>query len=244
MMKLGKRIAALLCAAAMSAGANVNAQTTTTQLFYDDFSGKGGLSSAWDIASWVNGHPFGCTFSSQDVSKSKGLLTLSFSGNSGKCAEVRTKQYWQYAQFVVDMKPANVKGTVSSFFLYDGVAGTSSHYEIDIEFLGGTSILHTNYWVAGQQYPMDIDLATLGIDPYAASRSYSFVWQSDAIGWYVANNAGQWIEIRRADVNIAAPMKLMMNAWYGDNMDSALYFPGYYDGTPGKASYNSVWIGR
>jgi endo-1,3-1,4-beta-glycanase ExoK len=237
----------LLCAAmaalGMSMGSNALAQTAQ-QVFYDDFTGKGGLGSAWQIASWVNGHPFGCTFSNQDVSKNKGILSLSFSGNSGKCAEVRTNQYWQYGTYVVDMKPANVKGTVSSFFLYDGVAGSGTHFEIDIEFVGGTSLLHTNYWIAGQQHQQDIDLAAIGIDPYSASRRYSFVWQPDMITWHVMNDAGQWIEVRRVSATLAMPMKLMMNAWYGDNMDTALQFPGYYDGTPGKAQYNSVWIGQ
>lgn len=219
-------------------------QAQTTQVFYDDFTGKGKIGSAWDIAYWVNGHPFGCTFSNQEVSKNKGMLHLGFSGDAGKCAEVRTKQFWQYGSYVVEMKPANVKGTISSFFLYDGVAGTSSHFEIDIEFIGGTTLLHTNYWLGGTQHPVDIDLAQLGIDPYKALRRYAFSWQPDAIAWFVMNDAGQWHEIRREYVAISAPMQLMMNAWYGNNMDWALYFPGYYDGTRGVAQYGSVWIGQ
>jgi endo-1,3-1,4-beta-glycanase ExoK len=241
-LKAAKLIGQLACLA----GAVVvnSAVGQTQQVFFDDFTGKGNLGSAWQVATWVNGHPFGCTFSSQDVTKQKGMLSLSFSGNSGKCAEVRTQQYWQYGSFIVDMKPSNVKGTVSSFFMYDGVAGTGNHFEIDIEFVGGTYLLHTNYWVAGQPHQQDIDLAALGIDPYRSSRRYSFVWQPDSISWHVMNDAGQWIEVRRASVALAAPMKLMMNAWYGDNMDTALQFPGYYDGTPGKAEYQSVWIGK
>lgn len=214
------------------------------QVFYDDFSGKGGLGSAWEIATWVNGHPFGCTFSSQDVLQGKGVLRLSFSGNSGKCAEVRTKQYWKYGSFEVDMKPADVRGTISSFFLYDGVSRTTSHHEIDIEFIGGTSLLHTNFWIAGMQYPRDIDLSVLGIDPYQRSRKYGFDWRPDAIVWRVMNDAGEWIEVRREAANLAVPMKLMMNAWYGDNLDTARDFPGYYDGSSGKAEYSSVRIGR
>lgn len=244
-MTVKRKFAALACLwslVGLTAGAGVNAQST--QVFYDDFSGKGNLGSAWEIATWVNGHPFGCTFSDQDVSKSKGLLRLSFSGNSGKCAEVRTRQTWQYGSFVVDMKPSDVRGTISSFFLYDGASRTNTHHEIDIEFIGGTSLLHTNFWVAGVQSPRDIDLAALGIDPYQRSRKYRFIWQPDAIAWHVMNDAGQWIEVRRETVTIAVPMKLMMNAWYGDNLDTAIHFPGYYDGTSGKAEYSSVWIGR
>lgn len=231
-----------LAAAALIWGSGVQAQTT--QVLFDDFSGSGKLDSAWDIAYWVNGHPFGCTFSDLNVSKNKGMLSLSFSGDSGKCAEVRTKRFWQYGSYIVEMKPANVKGTISSFFLYDGVAGSSSHYEIDIEFIGGTTLLHTNYWIAGKQHPVDIDLAKLGINPYKSLRRYAFSWQPDAIAWFVMDDAGAWVEIRREYTALSAPMQLMMNAWYGDNMDSALYFPGYYDGTKGVAQYGSVWIGQ
>ena len=220
---------------------NLHAQTT--QVFFDDFSGRG-LGSAWQIASWVNGPPFGCTFSSQDVKVAKGVLNLSFSGNSGKCAEVRTNRMWQYGAYVVDMMPSAVPGTVSSFFLYDGVAGTASHYEIDIEFVGGTGLLHTNYWIAGKQHPLDIDLKAMGIDPHKSSRQYSISWQADAIVWHLMDDAGQWLELRRVATMLAAPMKLMMNAWYGDNIDTALLFPGYYAGQSGTAQYKSVWIGQ
>lgn len=221
--------------------AHAGAQTT---VFSDDFSARGALSSAWQVSTWVNGHPFGCTFSSQDVAVNKGLLNLSFSGNSGKCAEVRTNAYWQYGSFAVNMKPANVAGTVSSFFLYDGVAGTPSHYEIDIEFLGGTNILHTNYWIAGQQDPVDIDLSALGINPYKSLRKYGFSWNASGIAWNVMNDAGQWVTLREVAVPTMPQMKLMMNAWYGDNMDTALQFPGYYAGQAGTAQYDSVTISQ
>lgn len=223
---------------------STHAAAQTTQVFFDDFNAKGSLGSAWQISSWVNGHPFGCTFSPQDVSVNKSLLTLSFSGNSGKCAEVRTYNAWQYGSFAVSMKPANVAGTVSSFFLYTGVAQTSSHYEIDIEFLGGSNILHTNFWIAGQQNPLDIDLSTLGINPYKSQRKYGFSWTSSAIAWYVMNDAGQWVQLRQVATPAMPAMQLMMNAWYGDNMDTALQFPGYYAGQSGSAQYDSVSISQ
>lgn len=241
MKHLAKKLMGGCLLALASFSTSVNAQTT--QVFFDDFDGRA-LGSAWQTSTWVNGAPFGCTFSNQDVHVSKSALNLSFSGNSGKCAEVRTTKYWQYGAFVVDMKPSPVQGTVSSFFLYDGVAATASHYEIDIEFVGGSGLLHTNYWIAGQQHPQDIDLRAMGIDPYKSSRRYSVSWQADVIVWHVMNDAGVWVEVRRAAAAIAAPMKLMMNAWYGDNIDTALLFPGYYAGQQGSTQYNSVWIGK
>jgi endo-1,3-1,4-beta-glycanase ExoK len=225
-----------------SAALPMAASAQNTQVFFDDFSGKGTVGSAWQISSWFNNHPFGCTFSSQHISINKSLLTLSFSANSGKCAEVRTYNSWQYGSYAVSMKPANVGGTVSSFFLYTGLAGTTSHYEIDIEFLGGTNILHTNVWLAGQQNPLDIDLSALGINPYKSLRTYGFSWTSSGIAWSVMDDAGRWVLLRQVAVPAMPPMQLMMNAWYSDNMDTALQFPGYYAGQSGSTQYDSVSI--
>ena len=78
-MKFGRQLATASFAAALGAGTNVNAQTST-QLFHGDFGGK---------------------------------------------------------------------GTISSFFLYDGVASTASHHDIDIEFIGGTpgKATYTSVWI-------------------------------------------------------------------------------------------------
>lgn len=214
----------------------------TTLKFQDSFDRKGKLSSAWQVAAWRNGHPFGCTFAPQEVSQSQGTLKLAFDGSNGNCAEVRTLQSWQYGAFAVEMQPAGVPGTVSSFFLYTGVAGTSSHFEIDIEFVGNTGRMHTNVWVAGQPNQYDVDLTALGINPYNSMRTYGIVWAPDAISFQLKNDAGQWVEVKRVAVAISTPMQLMMNAWYGDNMDTALTFPGYYSNTPGQARYNSVSV--
>lgn len=239
-MALRHKVAALVAACGMM----MNSAQASEPLFYDTFDGKGKLSSAWQVATWANGHPFGCTFASSQVSKNRGLLNLSFESGTGKCAEVRTFQHWQYGSFIVKMKPANVRGTISSFFLYSGQAGTGTHHEIDIEFIGGTTLLHTNVWIAGQQSPLDIDLSHYGIDPYKGLRDYSIEWRPDSIAWFVYSDDKRWIEVRRVNMKLEAPMQLMMNAWYGNNQDWAVYFPGYYSGAPGTAQYDSVWIGR
>lgn len=222
---------------------SAQAAPPTKPVFSDAFDATGTLNSAWQVATWVNGHPFGCTFSNQDVSQANGVLTLSFSGHSGKCAEVRTVKFWQYGKFQTRMQPAAVPGTVSSFFLYAGAAGTSTHHEVDIEFLGSRpNILHTNYWVAGQPQALDIDLTAYGIDPQAGPRFYGFEWRADSLTWFTYNDAGQYIQLRKVPVSLSASMQLMMNAWYGDNLDSAFIFPGAYDNTPGAAVYDSVQI--
>lgn len=242
-MALLRKLAAAAAVAATLFSHHALAQTGT-QMFSDTFDGKGKLADAWQVATWANGAPFGCAFAASQVSRSQGVLNLSFGSNTGKCAEVRTFQSWQYGSFNVTMQPANVRGTISSFFLYGGQAGSTSHHEIDIEFIGGTSLLHTNVWIGGQQSPLDIDLSHYGIDPYSGMRQYSIVWRPDTIAWFVLSDNNQWIELRSVAMKLEMPLQLMMNAWYGNNQDWAVYFPGYYDGKPGVARYDSVWIGR
>jgi beta-glucanase (GH16 family) len=142
------------------------------------------------------------------------------------------------------MRPANVRGSISSFFLYAGVAATNSHFEIDIEFIGGTSLLHTNYWIHGRNFPLDFDLAKRGIDPYAGSRRYRFIWAEEEIAWQVQTDAGDWLELRRESARIDTPMQLMMNAWHGDNVGYSKDFPGPYDGSDGVAQYRFLSIER
>lgn len=210
-------------------------------LFMDEF--RAGPGEAWQVATWPNGSPFGGIFASDNVRWEDGGLSLGFDGASGTCAEIRTRRFWQYGRFEVEMKPAAVPGTVSSFFLYAGVAATASHHEIDIEFIGGKPLLHTNVWAGGKPAPRDIDLAAMGIDPFAAPRRYGVVWKPEEIIWQVMDDAGQWRDVRVERTSLSAPMQLMMNAWFGDNREQALAFPGRYQCGAGSALYRRVLIG-
>ena len=142
------------------------------------------------------------------------------------------------------MSPSTAGGTVSSFFLYDGQYGTASHNEVDLTFIGGTNTLHTNYVIAGQQHPLDIDLGTRGITAAGQLRNYTIEWTPTSIAWFVNGNAGEWIELRRVSAALPSAMRLMLNAWHGDNQGDALYFPGRYSWTSSAAHVGYVWIGQ
>lgn len=63
------------------------------------------------------------------------LHAKSDKGNKS-CAELRTYNYTRKGRYEVQMQAGSVPGTISSFFTYTGDAGTSSHYEVDIELMG------------------------------------------------------------------------------------------------------------
>lgn len=215
------------------------------QLFYDGFQPYSVFNNGqWEVANWALGAPFGCRWSPDKVWNSGTGLALNFDQASGKCGEVRTWKSWQYGSFTANMAPANVPGSVTSFFLYSGQSGTSSHYQINFEFIGGTSRIRTNYWVAGKANPLEIDLNKHGINPYSKKRNYTVEWKADTITWYVNGDAGEWIALRRVNVTMQQPMRLMLNAWYGNNQGDALLYPGRYSGATGTAQFGYVWIGQ
>lgn len=215
------------------------------QVFYDGFDANSIAGSGqWEISNWGMGAPFGCGWSPNSVDNSVKGVALKIDASSGNCGEIRTWKYWQYGSFTANMSPSTAAGTVSSFFLYDGQYGTSSHNEIDMTFIGGTNTLHTNYVIAGQQNSLDIDLGTRGITAAGKLRNYTIEWTPTSIAWFVNGDAGEWIELRRVSAVLPSSMRLMMNAWHGDNQGSALNFPGPYSWASSAANFGYVWIGQ
>jgi hypothetical protein len=83
--------------------------------FFDGFDGTGGPNgSNWEVASWGNGSPFGCTFAFSEVwlsGSSNLVLNVNSSQPSArKCAEIRTWQSFTYGKFVVRMQPGTIAG--------------------------------------------------------------------------------------------------------------------------------------
>lgn len=205
------------------------------QAFFDPFDGSGGAGPAWETANWRNGEPFGCTFAYSEVWKDRGRLMLNVNGGTGKCAEVRTLQHFTYGKFTARLKASTFAGGNTSFFLYTGDAGTSSHHEIDIEVINGGRLLHTNAWKNGQQnyqqYPMATGWQTLG-----------FEWRPSFVRWFSVGADGRETTIRHLNVAISTPMRLMMNHWYSDNSPGGIAFLGRWTGGGGPAEYDWVKV--
>ena len=208
--------------------------------FFDGFDGSGGPNgSNWEVANWGNGSPFGCTFAYSEAwltgSSNLVLNVNSSAQNAVKCAEIRTWQSFTYGKFVVRMQPGTIAGADSSFFLYTGTAGTSSHYEIDIEFINGGRTLHTNVWKADVQNYQQFAITT-------GWRTIGFEWRPTYVRWFSVSDSGAETDIRRVNVAVSTPMRLMLNHWVGDNSASARNFVGTYSGAGGSAYYDWVKV--
>jgi endo-1,3-1,4-beta-glycanase ExoK len=225
----------LVSAAALALAASMAAPATAAS-FFEGFDGTGGAGGAWETANWHNGDIFGCGFAYSEVWRTGwGALQLNVNGSTRKCGEVRTWQSFTYGKFVTRMQPGTIAGGNSSFFLYTGQAGTSSHFEIDIEFINSGRTLHTNVWTAGRQNYQQFSVGT-------GWRTIGFEWRPTFVRWFHVNDAGQEQEIRRVQTSISAPMRLMLNHWVGNNSAGAIGFLGRYNGGGGPAYYDWVRV--
>ena len=179
---------------------------------------------------WTNGSMFNCTWRKANVVFSDGSMKLKIDldgDGTGAIpysgAEFRSKDFYGYGMYEVEMKPIKNDGVVSSFFTYTGPSDNNPWDEIDIEFLGkDTTKVQFNYFTDGHgshEY-----IYELGFDAADDFHTYGFDWQEDKITWYVDGE-----EVYTADKSIpSTPSKILMNVWPGTGVDGWL---NEFDGT-------------
>lgn len=188
-------------------------------------------SGKFDMANWSNGGMFNCTFTPNNIRFQGGQMAITIDRNwQGYTAgEYRTKNYYGYGLFQVNMKPIKNPGVVSSFFTYTGPSDGTRWDEIDIEFLGkDTTKVQFNYYTNGQgnhEY-----LYNLGFDASQSFHTYGFDWKQGSITWYVDGKA---VYTATRDIP-STPGKIMMNAWNGSGVDDWLQA---YNGRTGITAY-------
>ncbi|MBE4618449.1 family 16 glycosylhydrolase [Vibrio navarrensis] len=197
----------------------------------------------WSVSDgWKNqGSEFDCTWSSGNIWKENDLLILHAKHDNGfkTCAEMRTYAYMRKGRYEVEMQAGSVPGTISSFFTYVGESGRESHYEVDIELMGGTNLLHTNIWIKGQQSPVDIDLGRYGLSIWNMEK-YTFSIDEYGVTWEVFNrNSNSWIQVRRANAKVSSYMQLFINNWISANRH---FPPSSYNWLPVYAKYRNVKV--
>lgn len=201
-------------------------------LDFDALSDKFGIANGWS-----NGSMFNCTWRNTNCVLDGESMKLTIDNDYGTIpysgAEFRSKDFYGYGYYEVEMKPIKNDGVVSSFFTYTGPSDGNPWDEIDIEFLGkDTTIVQFNYFTDGKGNHEHV--YSLGFDAAEEFHIYGFEWKEDSITWYVDGEA-----VYTATENIPkTESKIMMNVWPGTGVDSWLK---KYDGTvPLTAEYRYV----
>ncbi len=197
----------------------------------------------WQVSDgWRNGgSEFDCTWRAANIWTQSNIAVLHAKTENGykSCAEMRSYNYTRRGRYEVQMQAGAVPGTISSFFTYAGEAGTSSHYEVDIELMGGTNLLHTNVWIQGKQSPVDIDLGKYGMALWNMER-YAFNIDEYGVTWQVfSRTENKWVTVRRENRPVTGWMQLFMNNWISANKQ---FPPSSYNGLPVYAKYQSISV--
>lgn len=217
----------------------VSEQTPEPVNVYADLSQDyNALKDCYEIANgWSNGNMFNCTWRKNNCTFEDGVmkLTIDLDGQGNGAipysgGEFRSREFYGYGYYEVCMKPIKNDGVVSSFFTYTGPSDNNPWDEIDIEFLGkDTTKVQFNYFTNGKGNHEKV--LSLGFDAAEDFHTYAFLWEQNAITWYVDG-----VEVHKASLNIPkTPSKIMMNVWPGTGVDGWL---NAYDGnTPISAEY-------
>lgn len=167
----------------------------------------------------------GCNMIPQNVTLNASKLSLIVSTNTNKSlpklyngGEIGSKIFFSYGLFLVRMKPAGMKGAVSSFFLMNRWQPSNwEHKEIDIEFLGKdhTKVQLTthDFQNGGKDWKNSSATISLGFDYTKDFHEYGILWKPNSVEWFVDGKL-----LRKETLYVPhEPLQMRLNFYAGDN---------------------------
>lgn len=153
-------------------------------------------------------HPLGRgTVRSENVAMGGGAAALSLSAGAYDGAEILTAARYGTGTYATRMQTPVAPGSISAFFLYQGVAGGNDEIDIEI-FNDGTRRIMFTTWVAGRE--TNNVIRTLPFDPAGALHDYSIEWTAKSVKFRVDGVVMQ--EFKRGIPKNA--MLVMANTWW------------------------------
>ncbi len=168
----------------------------------EPFDGPG--FSAWA----ADTHPLGRgSVRAENVALGGGVASLSLSAGAYDGAEIRSAARYGPGAFRARMRTPHAPGSISAFFLYEGVPGGNDEIDIEI-FNDGTRRVMLTTWVAGRETGSHVH--TLPFDPAAAFHDYRIEWSAGRVRFCVDGAV-----VRTVDDGVpASPMYVMANTWW------------------------------
>lgn len=134
---------------------------------------------------------------------------------------LQTKKSFQFGRFETMVLPAWGSGIISSFFLFhDSPDYKTNWQEIDFEFLGrntnaiDTNVIHTLLGKADKNVNVKHNI----MDKRTSDVFWklSIEWTHNFVTWYINDSP-----IRKMNIALNLPMKLMLNLWVSDDINWA-----------------------
>jgi beta-glucanase (GH16 family) len=142
-----------------------------------------------------------------NVALGGGLAALSLSAGAYDGAEILTAARYGVGAYEARMRTPDAPGSVSAFFLYQGVVGGNDEIDIEI-FNDGTRRIMFTTWVAGRE--TNNVIKTLPFDPAAAMHDYRIEWSAKVVRFRVDGVVMQ--EFKRGIPKNS--MFVMANTWW------------------------------
>ena len=192
--------------------------------FRDDFDQLD--QARWYVSDgWSNGSHQNCTWSTDQVKATNGMLRVGFApvpkgDRQYRCGEIQTRKAYGYGTFEGRFKTPSGSGLNAAFFTFIGPQQNKPHDEIDFEvLLHDTDSVDTTTFVngksgdgttgAGQSVPL----------PHASDAdfiTYAFTWEPDRLRFYVD---GELVRTMDNPAMIPSnPQRIFFSLWGSDTL--------------------------
>ena len=165
---------------------------------------------SFDTSLWSKEtHRLGRSYiTSKNVDVKGGYLKLNFPAKTYEGAEICSTSLYSYGTYTVRLKCPQAPGSISTFFLYQGIPGDGND-EIDIEIYNdGTRRIMFTTWVNGTQ--TNTATCILVFDPSREYHEYRIDFYQSEVSYYVDAQ----LLIRWTSGLPTNSMRLMSNAWW------------------------------
>jgi beta-glucanase (GH16 family) len=168
----------------------------------------------------------GCNMTAGQVSVTDGTLRLGVMANPARTpaspkmcdgGEIGSRKFFTYGLFTVRMRPPDLPGGVSAFFLMNKWQPDNwEHREIDIEFPGGrpgaVQLTTHDFQNGGRDWKSAPATLDLGFAANQDFHDYAILWGPDAVTWYVDGHAVH----KETRYVPHEPLQIRMNVYLGD----------------------------
>jgi endo-1,3-1,4-beta-glycanase ExoK len=194
----------------------------------------------WYISSgWANGPHQSCLWHEDRVEVEQNILRLELSTDPRgdrdlSCAEIQSNEWFGHGTYEARMKVPFAPGANANFFTYIGETQDRPHHEIDFEFISPQEpMLQTNFFIDGTGEREEF-VPAIGADE--DFRTYSFVWEPDALRWFVDG------ELIREEIGTELPtedQKIYLSIW---STDLLVDWMGLFEPTDAPMVLEVDWV--
>lgn len=174
---------------------------------------------------WSNGAHQNCTWSSDQVTATDGLLHIGFApepkgDRQYRCGELQTREAYGYGTYEARLKTPAGAGLNAGFFTYIGPSQGKPHDEIDFEvLLHDTGQVDTTTFVNGKSGDGETGSGQSHALPHPSDSdfiTYAFTWEPGVIRFYLD---GELVRTMDDPKTIPSnPQRVFFSLWGSDTL--------------------------